>query len=156
MLKICRTPGPTACSKTKMLHLDRVCLLVFGPYNDKLCADNGKGEYKKELQRTMKDSFLWILNGRRFYLPHYWFSDDWHITSTPSDTLIPLFTNGYILAENWPIYLAATNTLSSRHYVQETAFLMCCLYYLYCLLLDLHSIISTCYLTCCACRHLEK
>ena len=26
VLKVCRTPGPTACSKTKMVHLDKVCL----------------------------------------------------------------------------------------------------------------------------------
>jgi len=26
VLKICRTPGPTACSRTKMVQLDKVCL----------------------------------------------------------------------------------------------------------------------------------
>ena len=26
VLKVCRTPGPTACSKIKMLRLDKVCL----------------------------------------------------------------------------------------------------------------------------------
>jgi len=26
VLKVCRTPGPTTCSKTKMLHLDKACL----------------------------------------------------------------------------------------------------------------------------------
>jgi len=26
VLKVCRTPGPTAYSKTKMVHLDKVCL----------------------------------------------------------------------------------------------------------------------------------
>ena len=30
MLKVCWTPGPTACSKTKMLHFDKVCLKVNG------------------------------------------------------------------------------------------------------------------------------
>jgi len=27
VLKVCRTPGPTACTKIKMLHLDRVKLV---------------------------------------------------------------------------------------------------------------------------------
>jgi len=26
--KVCRTPGPTACSRTKMVQLDKVCLKV--------------------------------------------------------------------------------------------------------------------------------
>ena len=26
VLKVCTAPGPTACSKTKMVHLDKVCL----------------------------------------------------------------------------------------------------------------------------------
>ena len=26
VLKVCRTPGPTACSETKMIHLDKVHL----------------------------------------------------------------------------------------------------------------------------------
>ena len=25
VLQVCRSPGPTACSKTKILHLDKIC-----------------------------------------------------------------------------------------------------------------------------------
>ena len=31
VMKVCRTPGPTACSMTKILHLDKVCSKSYFP-----------------------------------------------------------------------------------------------------------------------------